>query len=94
MSNDQLKRSVSRRQWLKYVLILFFSLFHNYSFAEITQHSPGKPNHHTINGFRNYPLVPPQAKLGGSFYWNRIKRSLKKSIVPEDHFIPEILALD
>jgi hypothetical protein len=61
MKDDQLKQLISRRQWLKSTVVFILSLFPNYSFSEIAQQLPDKPKHHTKNGFRNYPLVPPSS---------------------------------
>lgn len=65
--------------------------------AQANAETPGqeteKPDHHTIEGFRNYPVVEAPADLGFIFYWNRFISSFKTPVVPEEHILPEEVAV-
>jgi len=49
----------------------------------------GKPNHHTQNGFRNYPVIPDLPPVGAAFYFRRILGSFYLPDVPGEHFLSE-----
>ena len=53
----------------------------------------GKPHHHTHDGFRNYPVVPPHETPGFGFMFNRFKSIFKDPVIPEGHTISESQAL-
>jgi N-acyl-phosphatidylethanolamine-hydrolysing phospholipase D len=48
-----------------------------------------KPNHHTSDGFRNYPPVPAPPSLSIGFYLRRIWSAFNLPDVPEKHYLPE-----
>ena len=45
--------------------------------------------HHTENGFRNYPLIPDFPPVGAAFYFRRILDSFFLPDVPDDHYLLE-----
>ena len=50
-------------------------------------------NHHTLDGFQNFPPIPKSSGLGLEFWWNRTKASFNSPVIPEDHYLPEKQAL-
>ena len=53
-----------------------------------------KPQHHTTDGFRNFPSVEKaEASLGFRFYWRRFMASFKTPEIPDSHVIPQESAL-
>jgi len=49
----------------------------------------GKSKHHTINGFRNYPVIPDPPPVGAAFYVRRVLDLFSLPDVPDDHYLPE-----
>ena len=47
------------------------------------------PGHHIEEGFRNYPIVEQNARLGLSFYWKRFIASFSSPDVPDHHVLPK-----
>jgi len=58
------------------------------SLAETAQGAV-KPDHHTDEGFRNYPVIEDNADLGIKFYWKRFISSFSHPDVPKNHVLPE-----
>ena len=52
------------------------------------------PDHHTDEGFRNYPVVEEGSDLGIKFYWKRFISSFSHPDVPENHALPEDKAIE
>lgn len=53
----------------------------------------GKPQHHTQDGFRNYPATPNPHPVGAAFYFRRVLDSFFLPEVPDDHCLSEEDAL-
>ena len=47
------------------------------------------PDHHTKEGFRNYPVIEDNAHLGFAFYWKRFIASFSSPDVPDHHVLPK-----
>ena len=45
--------------------------------------------HHTADGFRNYPVIKDTANLGFTFYWKRFISSFIHPDVPNNHVLSE-----
>lgn len=52
-----------------------------------------RPEHHTEDGFRNYPIVKTSADLGFKFYWKRFIASFKIPEIPKGHVLSEEVAV-
>lgn len=77
----------------KNVIIGTFSLFLFFigcsSSSSTEKWAEGKPKHHTIKGFRNYPVIPDPPPVGVAFYLRRVWGSFFLPDVPPDHFLSE-----
>lgn len=79
--------SYMRKRPVKQILfLLMLSVQVN---AEVPRQEREKPEHHTTEGFRNYPVVEAPANLGLKFYWNRFIASFKTPEIPKGHMLPE-----
>ena len=54
---------------------------------------PGKPAHHTTDGFRNLWGVPPSSSKGVAFYLRRVQHSVFTATPPDGHALDEATAL-
>ena len=79
---------------IRYIILLVFILTVCSSNSGYELRAEDKPKHHTVNGFRNYPLVEPADTQGFKFIWNRIFSSSKPDEIPADHLIDEKRAID
>ena len=53
-----------------------------------------RPQHHTDEGFRNFPVTEDSADLGFTFYWKRFISSFSHPDVPQSHYLEENKALE
>ncbi len=87
-----IQKLFSRRQFFKIGAFLGLQFPPRCSAAELSLADESK--HHTADGFRNYPPLPPNDRLGFSFFMSRIRLALRTPELSPDHFIPEQDALD
>ena len=78
-----LKSSLFLQVWIILGLLLVVFCFPQPVSAE------DKPNHHTSDGFRNYPPVPAPPSLSIGFYLRRIWSAFNLPDVPEKHYLSE-----
>ena len=74
-------------------MILSLSILLLFSCSSSPEWVEGKPEHHTNDGFRNYPIVPSSTSPGIRFYLHRIQSTLSLPKVPEGHYLSEKKAL-
>ena len=70
-----------------WVWLLIFSL------PVLVQASEGQSEHHSSDGFQNYPITPATPSLGIGFYLRRAWSSFFLPDVPKDHYLTEDQAL-
>lgn len=87
-----LQKLLSRRQWMKLSALLAIQPAIGCSSQVLPVE--GKPPHHTSEGFRNYPISPPQGLVDIPFLFRLLGAFFSTPDVPRDHFItqPEALA--
>ncbi len=70
--------------------ILIFMFVVGYSSSSLSETEVQvKPNHHTQNGFRNYPVIPDPPAVGVAFYFRRVMDSFFLPDIPDEHFLTE-----
>jgi N-acyl-phosphatidylethanolamine-hydrolysing phospholipase D len=67
----------------------FFLIFVTQACASEPEWNQAMPKHHTIEGFRNYPIVEDPPSLGFSFYLRRFISSFSSPDVPKSHIMTE-----
>lgn len=77
---------------VKYVCLLFCWAIVSCS-AQVVR-PENMPEHHTAEGFRNYPFVPTSSSKGPLFVFRRIWGSAFHPDVPDDHVMSEQEAID
>lgn len=68
---------------------LFFLIFMSQACASKSAGPQKMHEHHTPEGFRNYPIIEDPPSLGFSFYWHRFVSSFSLPEVPESHILTE-----
>ncbi len=76
---------------LSIMLIIAYAFFFSENDGELSMRN--ESDHHTSNGFQNYPYVETDAPKGALFYFRRVWSSIFFPDVPNNHVIPEAEAL-
>ena len=87
MKNTQQIKSFPRRQFIKTGLLFGLQFLFGCTSSSAPKVLEGKPKHHTVDGFQNYPAVPPPSRLGFGFWWRRMKASFNKPEIPPGHYL-------
>ena len=81
----------SRRQFIKAGSILTLQMLSGNISAMAFMN--GEAPHHTINGYRNYPIRPEPSFPGITFLMRRIKNKFDPPNAPDSHFLKETDAI-
>lgn len=82
----------TRRHFIKICSLFGLQVFLGCTSAGV-QLIEGRPGHHTTEGFRNFPVIPPPVRLRFKFFWNRMTTSFEPSDYPDDHSLSEEKAI-
>ena len=77
---------------ISYLLFLLSLLAFNGCASEIGLNQ-NSPQHHTENGYRNFPIIEPADTQTLKLIWNRMLASGKSHEIPEAHLLDEDKAL-